>query len=159
MENNRSVNRRSFSRFFACQILFSYFFDSDKNKSIDDLIASFEEYYIVSEYFNDDFEEYKKNVNLKFLQDLLKGVIKNIDSINSTIDTTLIGKYTSATIDKFIMCILRLAIYEFQNTDIDKKIIINEYVDIAGEYLDEKGVSFVNATLDKLSKVNNYEPQ
>jgi N utilization substance protein B len=152
MENNKSVNRRSFSRLFACQVLFSYFFSKDGGNSIEDLVKFMEEDYIIDEYFDGNFDEYKKNVSSKFLQELLGGVIKNIDAINLFIDNALTGKYTPATIDKFIMCILRLAVYEFRYTETDKKIIINEYVDIAGEYFDEKGVNFVNAILNKLSK-------
>lgn len=155
MENEKVINKKSFSRFFATQILFSYFFDKDENdnKSIADLTSFLEEYYISEEFSDTDTEEYKKNINVIFLNELLTGTLKNINEIDALLNERLTGKYTFNSIDDLIKVILRLAMYEFLYTDIEKKIVINEYVDIAGEYLDEKATSFVNATLDNLSKI------
>ena len=64
MEEKKKVNKRSFSRFFASQILFSYFSDTSENKDISDLKSFMEEYYISDEFSQDDSEEYKKDVNI-----------------------------------------------------------------------------------------------
>jgi len=160
MENEKVINKKSFSRFFATQVLFSYFFGANENGSIADLLSFLEEYYISDEFSNTDPEEYKKNVNINFLNILLVGTIEHIDTIDAVLNKNLVGKYTFNVVDNLIKTILRLAVYEFLYTDTEKKIIINEYVDIAGEYFDEKAISFVNATLDKLSKVEkNYNDQ
>ncbi len=153
MENEKVINKKSFSRFFATQILFSYFFSKDENRSIIDLTSFLEEYYISEEFSDTDAEEYKKNINVTFLNELLIGTLEHIDEIDALLNEHLTGKYTFNVIDNLIKVILRLAMYEFLYTDIERKIVINEYVDIAGEYFDEKAVSFVNATLDNLSKI------
>ena len=153
MENEKVINKKSFSRFFAVQILFSYFFDREENKNIMDLTSFLEDYYISEEFSDKDNDEYKKNININFLNELLIGTTEHIETIDALLNDNLSGKYTFNVIDKLIKTILRLAVYEFQYTDTEKKIIINEYVDIAGEYFDEKAISFVNATLDKLSKI------
>lgn len=155
MEEKKKVNRRSFSRFFATQILFSYFSDTSENKNINDLKSFMEEYYIGDEFSQDDSEEYKKSVNIDFLDELLNGVLNNLEKIDNILNENLTGKYTFNVIDKLIVIILRLAVYEFNWTNTDKKIIINEYVDIASEFFDPKATSFVNAILDKLSKINS----
>ena len=47
MENEKTINKKSFSRFFATQILFSYFFGKDENnENILDLTTFLEDYYI-----------------------------------------------------------------------------------------------------------------
>lgn len=155
MEEKKKVNKRSFSRFFATQILFSYFSDTSESKDISDLKSFMEEYYISDEFSQDDSEEYKKDVNIDFLDELLNGVLNNLEKIDNILNENLTGKYTFNVIDKLIAIILRLAVYEFNWTNTDKKIIINEYVDIASEFFDPKATSFVNAILDKLSKINS----
>lgn len=152
MENQNYINRKSFSRFFATQILFSYFFSTQNEDNILSLISFMEEYYISDEFSNEDCELYKKNINLDFLNDLLIGTIKNIDEIDNILNDNLVGKYTFNIIDNLIKIIFRLAVYELKYTSTDTKIIINEYVDISAEYFDKKAISFVNATLDNLSK-------
>ena len=156
MENEKTINKKSFSRFFATQILFSYFFNKNEiNENIVDLKSFLEEYYILDEFSINSLEEYKKMVNLDFLNTLLLGTIEHIEDIDNFLNKNIEGKYTFSLIDKKKKIILRLATFEFYYTDTDKKIIINEYVDIAGEYFDEKAISFVNAILDNLSKIIN----
>ncbi|HSQ98252.1 MAG TPA: transcription antitermination factor NusB [Rickettsiales bacterium] len=153
MEENKIINKKSFSRFFATQILFSYFFDTKENEDLDSLKAFLEEYYISNEFSEKNSEEYKENINMNFLNKLIYGVVEHIDVIDSILSENLDTKYNLNIIDKLIKIILRLAMFEFKYTDTDRKIIINEYVDIAGEYFDKKAISFVNAILDKLSKI------
>ena len=111
-----------------------------------------EQYYISEEFSTEDLELYKENINMNFLNELLNGTLEHIEVIDNILNTNLTGKYTFNIIDNLIKIILRLATYEFKYTDTDKKVIINEYVDISAEYFDTKVISFVNATLDNLSK-------
>lgn len=50
------------------------------------------------------------------------------------------------------ICIIKTALIEmiFEKTDIP--VIINEYLEIAKDFLDDKGVKFINALLDKISR-------
>ncbi len=153
MEETKIVNKKSFSRFFATQVLFSYFFDIKENEDLDSLKSFIENYYISEEFSEENAEEYKKNINMEFFNELIYGTVKHIDAIDAILNENLTGKYTFNVIDGLIKIILRLAMFEFKYTETDKKIIINEYVDIAGEYFDEKATSFVNAILDRLSKI------
>ena len=154
MENKKNINKKSFDRLIEVQILYSYLNQKDDEENINDLFSFLEEYYI-SEEFSDNEEEYRKNVNKNFLNELLDGVVEHFDAIDLLLEKNLTGKYTFNVIDNLIKVILRLAMYEFNYTNTDKNVIINEYVDIAGEYFDDKAISFVNAILDKLSKVKS----
>lgn len=154
MENkNKLINKKSFSRFFATQILFAYFSNRDGDSNMKDLSSFLEEYYIADEFNDNNAGDYQKSVNMAFLNELLSGTVEHLATIDAILEENLTGKYTFDAIDEIIKNILRLAVFEFQYTDTEKKIIINEYVDISAEYFNDKAVSFVNATLDKLSKV------
>lgn len=153
MEETKIINKKSFSRFFAVQVLYSYFFNTKENLDLKDLKTFVEEYYISEEFSEQNPEEYKKNINMEFFDELVCGTVEHIETIDTTLGENLTGKYTFNVIDELIKVILRLAMFEFKYTDTDKKVIINEYVDIAGEYFDQKAISFVNAILDKLSKI------
>jgi transcription antitermination protein NusB len=156
MIENKIINKKSFSRFFATQILFSYFFDVIENVNLSNLKTFIEDYYISGEFSDNDSKEYRKNINMDFLDTLIYGTVEHIIAIDVVLNQNLTGKYAFNTIDKLIKVILRLAMFEFNYTNTDKNVIINEYVDIAGEYFDQKAISFVNAILDKLSKIK-YE--
>ena len=143
------ISKRSFARFFAIQILFSYFYD--KNDSITDLKTFLENYYI-SDEFSAYGLDYKTKVDMDFLDNILIGSVKYNDLIINDLQQKIIGKYSFDDLDDIIKIILILATYEFKYTNTDKKIIINEYVDISAEYFTQKQVSFINAILDLISK-------
>jgi N utilization substance protein B len=149
----KNINKRSFSRFFAVQILYAYLFNKNENNDILELASFLEEYYVSDEFSKENSEKYKEKINMEFLNELLIGTVEHIEVINVILDKNIQGKYTFDIVDELIKTILRLATFEFNYSNLDKKIIINEYVDIAGEYFDEKAISFVNAILDIISKV------
>ena len=59
-------------------------------------------------------------------------------------------------IDKILkvkLTIIRLAVYEMKYVDdVPAKVAINEAIEIAKVYSDEKSVSFINGVLDKVLK-------
>ncbi|MDR0423185.1 MAG: hypothetical protein LBH46_01195 [Rickettsiales bacterium] len=88
-----------------------------------------------------------KNVNLSFLKEILFGVSDNLQEIDKIISENLDKNKT----DRLSIAIIRLAIYELKYTTTDKKIIINEYVDIAGEFFElGKKINFINAILNNI---------
>lgn len=82
---------------------------------------------------------------------LIDGVKKNQKDID-----LLINKYLSNwTLDRLSLvdqAILEVATYEIIYTDIDIKIAINEAVELAKKYSDDKVKSMINACLDKIAK-------
>lgn len=82
---------------------------------------------------------------------LIYGVKKNQKDID-----LLINKYLSNwTLDRLSLvdqAILEVATYEIMYTDIDIKIAINEAVELAKKYSDDKVKSMINACLDKIAK-------
>lgn len=82
---------------------------------------------------------------------LIDKVIENQKDID-----LLINKYLSNwTLDRLSLvdqAILEVATYEIMYTDIDIKIAINEAVELAKKYSDDKVKSMINACLDKIAK-------
>ena len=89
--------------------------------------------------------------NSEYTNILIDGVKKNQKDID-----LLINKYLSNwTLDRLSLvdqAILEVATYEIIYTDIDIKIAINEAVELAKKYSDDKVKSMINACLDKIAK-------
>lgn len=87
----------------------------------------------------------------EYTNNLINGVIENKDNIDK-----LINKYLNNwTLDRFSLldqAILEVASYEIIYTDIDIKIVINEALELAKKYSDDKLKPMINACLDKIAK-------
>lgn len=98
----------------------------------------------IETYANDD-------VNTKFFKRLVDNFQKdtNLDEI---IEDALEDDKTVSNSPPVEICIIKTALTEmiFEKTDIP--VVINEYVEIAKDFLDEKVAKFINALLDKISK-------
>ena len=93
------------------------------------------------------FKQNYRNLNLKDFETYLKEIKKNILDIDSTID-----KHTNINIDqisKIELAILKQAIYEIKNSNLDKPVIISEAIRLAKRFGQDSSHKFVNALLDK----------
>ena len=93
------------------------------------------------------FKQNYRNLNLKNFETYLKEIKQNILDIDSTID-----KHTNINIDqisKIELAILKQAIYEIKNSNLDKPVIISEAIRLAKRFGQDSSHKFVNALLDK----------
>tara|TARA_Y200000002_G_scaffold104979_1_gene85605 strand:+ start:221 stop:616 length:396 start_codon:yes stop_codon:yes gene_type:complete len=93
------------------------------------------------------FKQNYKNLNLKGFETCLKEIKRNILDIDSIIE-----KHTNINFDqisKIELAILKQAIYEIRNSDLDKPIIISEAIRLAKRFGQDSSHKFVNALLDK----------
>ncbi len=85
----------------------------------------------------------------EFVNSVVKGVINNIDQID-----TLANKYLSGWTLKRLgytdQAIIRLSIYELMYTDTPSKVCINEAIELAKQYSDDSVVKMINGILDKI---------
>ncbi len=91
------------------------------------------------------------NVNTKFFKKLVANFQK-CTHLDEMIENVLEDGKTVLNSPPVEICIIKTALTEmiFEKTDIP--VIINEYVEIAKDFLDEKSAKFINALLDKISK-------
>ncbi len=106
------------------------------------------------EKINDILNEcYEENENIEeekeYISSSIKGVIKNIDSI----DKLILDKLKNWSIDRIAkvdLAILRLASYELLYTEIPVKVVANEAVELAKTYGNDDSSSFVNGVIAKI---------
>lgn len=85
----------------------------------------------------------------EFVNTCVNGVINNQDNISSLANKYL-ENWTIDRLSKVDKAILSLAIYELKFTDTPSIVCINEAIELAKRYSDDKVVSMINATLDKI---------
>lgn len=96
-------------------------------------------------------EVIKENLEIdnKFVRDVVYGVIKNIENIDKII-TKYLDNWDLDRLGKTDKAILRLGTYEMLYYDTPKVVVINEAVELAKKYSDDKIVKLINAVLDKI---------
>jgi N utilization substance protein B len=91
----------------------------------------------------------------KFIKDIVYGTIERKDLIQSVIDEKLKDNINVNKTELVVKLMILAAIYEFMfmhKTPI--KVVITEYLKVADFFVDEKQKSFLNAILDKASKIS-----
>ena len=98
--------------------------------------------------------DYPKNQYKKFIKDVVSGTLERSELIEETINQHIGSDIDLKKTDKLLKIILFAAIFElmFKHNN-PKKVIISEYL-LASEYFLEKvQIGYLNAILDKISKV------
>lgn len=111
-----------------------------------------ESYIETFESFMDNEEEDKDDLDLSFIKVGLKGIQDNLQVIDNKIEEQLVN-WKLNRISKVNLSILRISIYEMLfREDIPAKVSINEAIELAKKFSDEKSVSFINGVLDQVYK-------
>lgn len=85
--------------------------------------------------------------DIEYIKGTINGIENEKESITKIISDNLAEKWTIDRISKVDFVILKLAIYELKNTDIPFKVVINEAVELAKTYGDDKSKVFINGVL------------
>ena len=112
------------------------------------------EMYKKSSYDYDISKVIKENIEVDndFVNSIVNGVLDNINELDDLANKYL-NNWTIDRIETIGACILRMGIYEIKYTDTPDIVAINEAVELAKKYCDEKVKNMINAVLDKI--VNN----
>ena len=97
---------------------------------------------------------YPRNQYKKFIKDVVSGTLERSELIEETITKHLRNDINLKKTDKLLKIILFAAIFEllFKHKN-PKKVIINEYISTSEFFLEEVQIGYLNAILDKISKV------
>ncbi|MDE0933246.1 MAG: transcription antitermination factor NusB [Novosphingopyxis baekryungensis] len=88
-----------------------------------------------------------------FFDDVVTGVDARRDEIDILIGVRLADGWKLERLDKTMLQVLRCGTYELlARADVPTGAIVNEYVDVAHAFFDEKDAKFVNGLLDAISK-------
>lgn len=125
MDGNKSRRK---SRIFAMQYLYSLNYQENKNFNLIDFK------HIIPEIETD-----------MFAIELINGVLNNLTDLDNIIIQKSSWNFEKINpIDKIL---LRLGFFEFKSS-LDKKIILNEYIEIAKNFSTADSGSFINGVLD-----------
>lgn len=144
------INKKSLSRLMAVQIFYQFEF-FEKKVELDKITKDVVENYLLNQ--DEPISSYEKNINNEFLSNLTQELENNSKNIDKNIEEFLNDPWSIETIDEITLQIIRFGCLELQHyQDTPAKVIIDEYVDIASSFFDDKKVTFVNAILDKIAK-------
>lgn len=146
--------KRSLTRLMAVQILYQYhFFNQEDNgkKLIAEVIEDVVDNYVLQQ--QDDPSSYRQKIDIEFLTKLVTGVVVGLDEVNQDIIKLLQKNWTIEKLPDVMLEIIRIAVFELRFiSEVPAKVAINEYVNIASSFYDEKKVTFVNSILDNIAK-------
>lgn len=97
--------------------------------------------------------EYSEIIN-DFTKDLINGVLEHEQELITTANKHL-NNWNINRLGLTDAAIIKIAIYELNYTDTPKKVVIDEAIELAKDFSDEKVVGMINSILDKISEKNN----
>ena len=111
---------------------------------------------LYSHYLNKDNElTFPKHRYKKFIKDVVNGTIERKDLIQNLMDKELKDDINENKTELMIKLMIMAAIYEFMfmhKTPV--KVVISEYLKVSDFFVEDSKKSFLNAILDKVSKVS-----
>ena len=109
------------------------------------------DFYIKDNISFDVEEVIKENLEMdnQYVRDIVNGVLEHLEDIDALI-TKYLDNWDLDRLGKTDKAILRLGTYELVYYDTPKIVVINEAVELAKKYSDDKIVKLINAVLDKI---------
>lgn len=112
--------------------------------------------------FNDILDNYKENteedlkeIDFEYITNTLKGIQENSEAIDKKIEKYLVN-WKISRLSKIDLAILRICTYEIMyEDDIPNKVSVNEGIELAKKYSDDKSFQFINGVLDNINKETN----
>lgn len=99
-------------------------------------------------FFKDPEREFDEE-DTKYIQEKYDSIYSKLDEIDSLIDSKAKG-WSSDRMGKVELTIIRLAVYEIMfDDDVPSKVAINEAVELAKKFGQDKSSGFINAVLAK----------
>jgi len=107
-------------------------------------------------HLNKDSEiTFPKHRYKKFIKDVVNGTIERKDLIEDLIKKELKDDINENKTEIMVKLIIIAAIYEFMYMHkVPVKVVINEYLKVAEFFVQDGQKAFLNAILDKVSKVS-----
>ena len=94
----------------------------------------------------------------KFIKDVVYGTIERKELIQNLLDNELKGDIDENKTELMVKLMIMAAIYEFMfmhKTPV--KVVITEYLKVADFFVQESQKGFLNAILEKVSKISRVE--
>ncbi len=88
-----------------------------------------------------------------FFDDIVRGTAARVEEIDAIIAARLAAGWTLRRLDRTMKALLRAGTYELlARADVPTGAAINEYVEVAKAFFDEREAGFVNGLLDAIAR-------
>ena len=145
MSNQRST-ARSAARLAAVQALYQR---DMEGTALPRLLDEFHQHRLGREIEGDTYAD----AEVPFFDDIVRGVDARAEEIDGLLADKLAEGWSLKRLDKTMLQVLRCGAYELiARVDIPKPAIINEYVDVAKAFFDDREAKFANGVLDAVGK-------
>lgn len=95
----------------------------------------------------------RRDADKPLFKDVVEGTASHKDELEKTVTAALAENWTWGRIDRLVRAILLAGTYELvHRRDVPPKVAINEYVEIAHAFYDQRESTFVNSVLDRVAR-------
>jgi len=145
ISGNQKRKMKSAARLYVVQALFQM---EHSGQTVEAIVQEFELHRFGASY--DDVE--MQDGDIDTFTTLLDQAVDNQASIDQLTDRALVAKWPLGRIDPTLRALFRAAAAELMIKDTPPKVVITEFVDVAGAFFpDGKEPRFVNAVLDHMA--------
>lgn len=138
--------KRSAARLAAVQALYQM---DIAGTSLTDILAEFEGHWLGKEVEGDSYPQ----AEAAYFRDVVGGVLREQRTLDPLVDDALEKGWPLKRVETVLRAVLRAGAYELvHRTDVPARVVVNEYVDVAGAFLDRDETGMVNAVLDALAR-------
>jgi N utilization substance protein B len=142
----RKANRRGAARLAAVQALYQM---DLAGTGLNDILAEFESHWLGQEV---EGEQYLP-AEAAFFRDIVGGVLREQRTLDPQIDAAIAKGWPLKRIETVLRAVMRAGAYELAHRkDVPGRVIISEYADIAGAFVEREEIGMVNAVLDQLGR-------
>jgi N utilization substance protein B len=148
---DRKANRRGAARLAAVQALYQM---DIAGAGIYEIFAEFESHWLGREV---EGAEYLP-AEAAFFRDVVSGVVREQRRLDPRIDAALASGWPLKRIEALLRAVLRAGAYELEHRkDVPARVVVAEYADVAGAFVDRDETGMVNAVLDQLARQSRGE--
>ena len=113
---------------------------------------------LYSHHLNKETEiTFPKHMYKKFIKDVVSGTIERKELIQNLIKKELGNDINDNKTELMIKLMIMAAVYEFMYMHkVPVKVVISEYLKVSDFFVNNSGKKFLNAILDKASRVSEF---
>ncbi len=142
----RKANKRGAARLAAVQALYQM---DVAGTGLNDIFAEFESHWLGGEIEGAQY----RPAEAAFFRDIVGGVVREQSRLDPQIDAALARGWPLKRIEALLRAVLRAGAYELAcRREVPARVVMSEYVDIAGAFVEAEETGMVNAVLDQLAR-------
>jgi transcription antitermination protein NusB len=138
--------KRSAARLAAVQALYQM---DIAGTPLPETLTEYESHWIGQEVEGESYPE----AEAAYFRDIVSGVLREQRILDPLVDDALSRGWPLKRVETVLRAVLRAGAYELKHRpDVPARVVVSEYVDVAGAFLDRDETGMVNAVLDGLAR-------